>query len=240
MSETPLAGGSTGPVWRRGDEVLRTAGPWTPAVHRLLAHCRAAGLTEVPEPRGVEGGREVLSYLPGEVPAYPLPAWVWRPEALVSSVELLRRYHEAAATADRSGPWRSPSQEPVEVVCHNDVAPYNIVYRDGRAVGLIDADYASPGPRLWDLAYLAYRIVPLTWDRADGFSDAERRQRLRLLCQTYGASARPEQLLPVVAERLVELAAFSERRAVELSRPELAEHAVGYRRDVGYVISWGA
>ncbi len=29
------------------------------------------------------------------------------------------------------------------------------VFRDGLAVGLIDWDYASPGPRLWDLAHLA-------------------------------------------------------------------------------------
>jgi aminoglycoside phosphotransferase (APT) family kinase protein len=33
---------------------------------------------------------------------------------------------------------------------------------DGRPVALIDFDVAHPGPRAWDLAYAAYRFVPLT------------------------------------------------------------------------------
>ena len=47
------------------------------------------------------------------------------------------------------------------MICHNDYAPYNLVFRDGRLVGVIDFETAAPGPRAWDLAYLAYRLVPL-------------------------------------------------------------------------------
>ncbi|GGC79209.1 hypothetical protein GCM10011512_02340 [Tersicoccus solisilvae] len=241
--EEVLAGGNMGPVSRRGDVVLRTAGAWTPAVHRLLAHCRAHGMDGVPEPRGVEPGvgesaeREVLEYLDGEVPAYPMPGWVWRAAALDSAVDLLRRFHAASATADRTGPWRSPGREPVEVVCHNDAAPYNMVFRDGTAVGLIDLDFASPGPRIWDLAYLAYRIVPLGTDRADGFTDAQRDDRLDRLLDRYGdRGVRYDRadLFTAVADRLEELAVFSAAKAVELGRPELAEHARGYERDAAY------
>ncbi|MEH0108816.1 phosphotransferase [Tersicoccus sp. MR15.9] len=237
VPEQRLAGGNMGPVSRRGDVVLRTTGPWTPAVHRLLAHCRAQGMDGVPEPRGVEtddqhGERERLEYLPGDVPAYPMPAWLWAQEALDSATDLLRRFHAASATADRTGPWRSASHEPVEVLCHNDAAPYNMVFRDGRAVGLIDADHASPGPRVWDLAYLAYRIVPLTTDRADGFTDAQRDARLDRLLARYGEPAVTADVLrETTAERLDELAVFSVQKAVELDNPELAEHAALYERD---------
>ena len=58
--------------------------------------------------------------------------------------------------------WQSPTREPAEVVCHNDFAPYNTVFRDRRLTGVIDWDMASPGPRVRDLSYLAYRLVPLT------------------------------------------------------------------------------
>ncbi|PZP13744.1 MAG: hypothetical protein DI611_14010 [Brachybacterium faecium] len=242
--EIELAGGNMGPVFRRGDRVLRSSGPWTPSVHRLLEHCRAVGMDAVPRPFGIEAdGREVLEFLPGVVPAYPMPAWVWEPAALRSSAALLRRFHDASASADRSGPWRSAPREPAEVVCHNDVAPYNVVFREGQAAGLIDLDFASPGPRIWDLAYLAYRVVPLSTDRADGFTDAERLERLALLLDTYTEQTLPEgtqaitvtSTLATVIERLQALAAFSRQQAAQLANPELAEHAELYDRDAAYV-----
>jgi hypothetical protein len=70
-----LAGGNVTAVVRIGDTVHRTAGPWTPTIHRLLRHLRARGLARVPRPLGMADGREVLTYLPGTVARYPMPAW---------------------------------------------------------------------------------------------------------------------------------------------------------------------
>lgn len=230
--EELLAGGNMGPVTRRGDEVQRVSGEWTPAVHRLLAHCRSRGFLGAPEPRGVQDdGREVLSYIRGDVPQDPMPDWVWTDTALASCAQLLREFHEVSATAPRNGPWRSPHREPAEVVCHNDFAPYNLVFDRGRAVGVIDFDYASPGPRIWDLAYLAYRIVPFTGDQSAGLDDHQRRVRLARLLDAYGTSHSAQEVLSTMIVRLEELAIFSEAKAVELEKPELADHARGYRRD---------
>lgn len=231
----PLAGGNMGPVTRRGDHVLRTAGEWTPAVHRLMRYCRERGLTEVPEPHGIlDDGREQIDFIPGEVPNYPIPAWAWSLETLQASADLLRRFHEASRDADRTGPWRSPVREPVEVVCHNDFAPYNLVFEAGRPVGVIDFDFAAPGPRIWDVANLAHRIVPLTTDRADGFTDSERLDRLDALLASYGDFAAGE-VLAKVADFLGFLADFSDAKAVELGNPELHDHAALYRRDIALV-----
>ena len=69
-----------------GQAVHRSAGPWTPTVHRLLEHLHLRGITWLPRPLGLdEQGREVLSYLPGTVPNYPMPSWVWSEEVLVVS-----------------------------------------------------------------------------------------------------------------------------------------------------------
>jgi hypothetical protein len=236
-----LTGGNMGPVVRRAGDVYRTAGEWTPAVHRLLRHCRAAGMTGVPEPKRITDDRqEVLSFLVGDVPAYPMPDWIWSPEALASSVRLLRSFHEASQTCDRVGPWRSPAREPAEVVCHNDFAPYNLVYSGGVATGVIDFDYASPGPRLWDLAYLAYRIIPLTTEAVgDGFGPVERTQRLTSLLASYGGSYSRADVLDTVRARLVALAEFSERMAATLGNPELREHASLYRADAATIAGHG-
>lgn len=228
-----LSGGNMGEVLRRGNTVVRQAGEWTPAVHRLLVGLGAAGVRGIPRPLGMtEDGREVLSFVEGTVPAYPMPRWVWAETALTSAARLLRQVHDASRDLDRSGPWRSPVREPVEVVCHNDFATYNLVFVGPEVVGVIDWDFASPGPRLWDLSYLAYRIVPLSaTDRADGFTDEERRERLHRLLSAYSTDAAPRDLLAVLQQRLVDLAAFSEEAARRLDRPALSGHAELYRQD---------
>lgn len=82
---------------------------------------------------------------------------------LRESGALLRRIHDASTTlVGQPGVWQLPTHQPVEVICHNDVAPYNMVFHQGNLRGLIDFDTASPGPRIWDLAYLAYQLVPFT------------------------------------------------------------------------------
>ena len=227
-----LPGGNMGDVVRVGDTVVREAGDWTPAVHRLLHHLNAVGVPGVPRPMGIRNGREILGFVDGVVPQYPMPAWVWTEAALDSAAAFLRRIHDATAGLDLRGPWRAASHEPVEVVCHNDFAPYNLVFDGERVVGAIDWDYASPGPRLWDIAYLAYRIVPLsTADWGDGFSAHDRRRRLARLLDVYGTTAEPRALVELLRTRLEDLARFSESSAVRLDRPQLHEHAGLYRHD---------
>jgi aminoglycoside phosphotransferase (APT) family kinase protein len=202
-------------------------------VHRLLSHLHSSGVAGVPSPYGItEDGREVVGFIDGEVPSYPMPAWVWAVAALESTARLLRQVHDATAGVDMAGPWRSPVHEPVEVVCHNDFAPYNLVFEAGLVVGAIDWDFASPGPRVWDLAYLAYRIVPFTTeDVGDGFSAGERRERLGRLLAAYGSDAQPSEVMLTMRQRLLELAAFSDDAAEQLSKPALHEHASLYRHD---------
>ncbi|MFF3063896.1 phosphotransferase enzyme family protein [Oerskovia sp. NPDC057915] len=254
QTEEPLVGGNSTTVVRSGDTVRRTAGPWTPTVQALLRHLRAQGVTEVPEPLGVDDqGREVLSFLAGDVANYPLPLWVWDESVLRGAGALLRRVHDAsvgflAATATATAPessagaapsalmWQTPPHEPAEVVCHNDVAPYNLVFRDGAVAGLIDFDTASPGPRIWDLAYLGYRLAPLVADAsdadgADAVGRLNRLARLDALVSAYGMPYSRREVLTVMVARLDELAAFTDERASATGRADFREHAAMYRAD---------
>ncbi len=228
-----LSGGNMGPVLRRGATVVRQAGEWTPAVHRLLKHLVAAGVHGVPDVlTSADPKQEVLTFVNGDVPSYPMPEWVWDEAALRSAALLLRQVHDATTDCSRQGPWRSPVHEPAEVICHNDFAPYNLVFQGSEVIGAIDWDYASPGPRVWDLAYLAYRLVPLSAvDHSDGFTARERQSRLDLLMDAYGTRFEPTRFRRVVSDRLCALAELSDEKAIELSKPELAEHATLYRAD---------
>ncbi|MGC5165212.1 phosphotransferase [Luteimicrobium sp. DT211] len=234
MIEEHLPGGNTTPVLRIGDTVRRAAGPWTTTIQSYLRHLRAAGMRGIPEPFGVDDrGREIVSYLEGDVP-HDGPAWLWSAEVLDDAVLFLRRLHDASEGFVASSPgWRLPVHEPVEVVCHNDVAPYNMVFRGGRMVGLIDFDTASPGPRVWDLAYLAYRLAPFVEDAGWSGDDAERSARLNRIVQVYGWDPiTPTDVLRTMVARLEELAAFTEDRAATTGRHDLTAHAAMYRRDV--------
>jgi Ser/Thr protein kinase RdoA (MazF antagonist) len=205
-----MAGGHTAPVMRRGDDVLRVPGPWTPNVHALMRGLRAAGVAVVPRPRGVdERGREVVEYVAGDCPVYPMPPWVWGDDVLRQVARAVRAVHDASATLDLPlDGWRFPPVEPVEVVCHGDVAPYNTVWRDATLVALIDWDHAVPAPRAYDLGYAAYRFVSLT---PPGHPDGhdipweERLRRLGAFCEAYGGADPAEVLRCAIAslDRLV-------------------------------------
>lgn len=225
-------------VERDGDTVVRQAGPWTPSVHALLHHLNTAGISAVPRPLGHDEESERLTFLDGNVPQYPLPDWVWGDSVLASGARLLRSLHDASASFDTAGrTWQQAAREPVEVICHNDFAPHNLVFdTEHQIIGVIDWDMCSPGPRLHDLAVFATRVVPLTLDLpVGGPTAAELRARVRTVLDAYGSDASIAQLLARAAAALRFLSAYSRDAAVRLAKPELAHHAEQYDRDAAAI-----
>jgi hypothetical protein len=226
--EIPLAGGTLHQVVRVGDTVRRPVGPWTPTIHALLRHVRSGGFDLAPEPIGVDdAGREVLSFLPGETVGWSLP---W-PDA-VRSDEILQqmgaataRYHAAVADFRPEGvvPWQSgPGQlAPDQIVCHHDLAPYNIVLTPRGLGGIIDWDLAAPGTPLSDLAFVAWQWVPLHGPSVTsllGWTQVpERGRRLRLLLDAYGLDDR-DGFIDAVIERIGYNREIMVRRASEGNR----------------------
>jgi hypothetical protein len=192
-AEIPLHGGTAnrGLVHRVGDTVRRPLRPTSPATHALLRHLEEVGFEGAPRVLGIDdAGREVLSYVPGEAVTAPAPAWGLTDPALASVGRLLRRFHEAVADFDPTPyTWAHEVPAPFDRggVAHNDPNLDNVVFRDGRAVALIDFDLAAPGAPLWDVAATARLWAPL---RAPvDVSDARRHRelaRLRILVDAYG------------------------------------------------------
>ena len=224
-------------VTRVGATVHRRAGSWTPTIHRYLRHLGLVGISWVPQPVTIDGDREVLSFVEGEVPLYPLPDWVWSDDALTDAARHLRLLHDASVGFDRdSAIWQLPTHEPIEVICHNDFAPHNLAFDDGRVIGAIDFDTSSPGPRIWDLAYLATRMVPLTADHSDGSpGEDQSHRRLQLMLDAYGSAVSWAEVVRVAVIRLRDLANFSVAKAEELGKPNLREDAAIYERDATHL-----
>ncbi|MEU6350358.1 phosphotransferase [Streptomyces sp. NPDC047072] len=209
MEDREVLTGGINQVVREGDRVRRPAGPWSATVQRLLAHLAEKGFTGAPRPYGLteNGTEEIVEFLPGEI-GHDFDAPQVRSDAsLIAVARLLRGLHDASAGFPQQPDdvWQFAPREPAEVICHGDAATYNTAFRDQLPVAFIDFDTAHPGPRLWDVAYTAYRFVPLyAPDAAEpSLPVPEGRRRLDLFADAYGLTEDERAALPAVAgERL--------------------------------------
>jgi Ser/Thr protein kinase RdoA (MazF antagonist) len=188
VKEAPLTGGRvTQDVVRVGDTVRRPPGDNAQLVRVLLEQLHARGFDAAPRYLGADGrGREVFSFLHGEVPPdldRSIPD-----ETLAAAARLIRRFHDATAgTVLAAGH---------EVVCHNDLSPCNFVFRAGAPVGIIDFDAAAPGRRLQDLGMALFLWLNLG---TDGRQLAEQARRITLFCRAYGVQANHDVMDAIIA-----------------------------------------
>jgi len=154
MREHQLPGGNASGNVRRVKNTVRK--PWTaatPSVNAYVEALRAAGI-DAPEPLGLdEHGRSVQEFVHGTsaMTADPLlPSDLQRVGAIVRAI------HDASAqfSPPENAVWDTAIPAPGDdLVCHNDLAPWNLIVGD-RWV-FVDWDAAAPSTRLWDLAYAA-------------------------------------------------------------------------------------
>jgi Ser/Thr protein kinase RdoA (MazF antagonist) len=104
---------------------------------------------------------------------------------------MLRRYHDAVSSfaPPLELAWSDELADPCggPIVCHNDVCPENVVFRNDEAFALLDFDLAAPGRRVWDLAQTARMWIPLRPpDLAGERSHLDPFHRLAVLAAGYG------------------------------------------------------
>lgn len=208
-----LSGGvaNAGRVVRRGEVVVRPAGPHSQAIHALLRHLAGAGFDGAPTPLAEPAmGEEQLGFIVGDVPLPPYPRWARSDDALRTIAALLRRFHvaqegfDAANAMSWSDELRDPSMS-TTVICHNDVCPENVVFRDRRAVALLDFDFAAPGRPEYDLAQLAKMCVPLDTDddaRRTGRDGLDPFTRLRTVADGYGLPANRAPFIAAIQDAI--------------------------------------
>ncbi|WP_434361448.1 aminoglycoside phosphotransferase family protein [Parasalinivibrio latis] len=232
-------------IRRAGNELLRPLNPWTPKVHGFLRYLETQGFTNVPKVLRIDRQDEVLSWVEGCCSNYPLSGDAASDETLMSAALLLRQYHDVSANYARTAPtegWMLSAVNPIEVMCHGDFAPYNVVLNGSDAVGIIDFDTLHPGSRLSDVAYAVYRWAPLKNPRnPDSMGDlASQVRRTKVFCDSYGLKA-PERTRLVISmiERLNALVDFMGKAADKGDKTFSAHIAEGhldaYLDDIEYL-----
>jgi hypothetical protein len=239
QSEIPLLGGDvTEGVVRVGDTVRRPLNPNSVLIHALLRHLEAVGFTGAPRFLGIDAaGREVLSFIEGEVAGRPRPPWIGDEDRMVSVARLVRAYDDAAATfvpPERTNPGGgspesadippAPPYEP-ELIGHVDITPENVVFRDGKAVALIDFDLAKPATRADEMFNVMLWWAPL-FDPRDvepPLRGLNVPRRCRMLADAYGMSGTDRA-------RVIEVAIMRTRRSWYLMKQRAERDGGGWQR----------
>jgi hypothetical protein len=237
QNEEILTGGNSSNVVKIGNTVHRDQKPQSPFIHKLLQHLEKVGFDEAPKFLGIDNNdREILTYLDGEDGNYPLKPYMMSDEVMIEAAQLLRKYHDSTLgfIIPEGTIFGQEVKGEHEVICHNDFAPYNCVFKDNHLVGIIDFDIAAPGTRLWDLAYAIYRFVPLTNEehtRESGWEIApDRDRRLLLFCDAYGLDKESRlQMIDEVIRRLSYMIEYMTSHSLNLQHVEI------YQRDVAYI-----
>jgi hypothetical protein len=224
MAEVPLNGGRlTAGVVRVVDTVRRPRSPASEFTAELLRELAEAGFGGAPRYLGSdELGRDILSFLPGDVPA----KWRAFDDGQVTAAgTLLRGLHDAGrGLAARLGGG--------SVVCHHDAGPNNTVFRDGLPVAFIDFDFAAAGEPLEDVGYLAW-----SWciaSKPSRGTPADQARQVRVLADAYGLAEEQRRLLPdAIDQRLVRNERFWRSRLANAHAGESLEWTRRERAFVG-------
>lgn len=203
-----------------GETVRRPAKPSSAFMRELLRHLEAMDFAGAPRHLGQDAaGRDVLSYIPGEVPA---KFRYFGDAQLADAAALLRRLHDATRGSALAGGHA--------VVCHHDAGPNNAVFQDGRPVAFIDFDFAAPGAPLEDLAYMGW-----SWcvsSRPDRGPVAIQAAQLRVLADAYGMEATDRAALPAaMIHRQAANAAYWQRALTHFEGPATSPEDIQARID---------
>ncbi len=161
--EERLTGGNTAEsVVRLGSTVRKPVTLSTSTVQSFVMHLRSVGFEGSPKPFGIDDqGRQVWEYVPG-------PLWHKSKNHTSSDLRrvgaLIKDLHDAAASfkIPKDAQWnRRYEQSGHDLICHNDLAPWNLVCGDSQWA-FIDWDAAAPATRLWDLAWTCISFPPFT------------------------------------------------------------------------------
>jgi hypothetical protein len=191
MSETefPLSGGRTTiGVVQVGNTVRRPRASNSDFVRSVLLHLESVGFDGSPRHLGADDtGRDVFSFLPGDV---PVDLGDFDDATLEAAARLIRRYHDATTSFAQKGD--------ADIVCHNDLSPCNTVFRHGRPTAFIDFDTSSPGKRAHDLGYAAWLWLNIGNEE---WSAVEQKRRLKMFLGAYGPKPDEADVVNSMLER---------------------------------------
>jgi tRNA A-37 threonylcarbamoyl transferase component Bud32 len=175
-------------VYREEDAILRPIKPWTDHVHALLRHFCSHGLP-VPQVIKTDDTYEYVEYIEGEI----IDSCQWTDELLIDIAELTKKIHQSAEKFDytKSMEWQPyylREMGDIKICSHGDIAPWNVVTKDRKIMGLIDWELAGPISPIVELARICW-LFPPSVNAESTVDNKIRAEQIRTIIDTYGLDA---------------------------------------------------
>jgi len=211
-------------VVRIDNTVRRSVGPNSEFSHAVLKLLEEKEFGHAPRFLGIdEKGREILTFIKGKVHHGEMN---WTDAQLIKVVQMLKDFHDATAGSELT--------EGSEVVCHNDMAPWNTIVENDVPIAFIDFDDVSPGNRADDLAYMIWTFLEL----GSEVSGSVQAKRIQTISEGYGFSDR-RKLIDAVLEQQERILAKREQLAKDAPDQEAREFSACrldiIRSEIGWV-----
>lgn len=222
--ESLLVGGRTATeVVRIENTVRRSVGPNSEFNHALLKFLEEKSFGHAPRFLGIdEKGREILTFMEGEVSHGEMN---WTDDQLVKVVQMLKDFHDATAGSEFA--------KGKEVVCHNDIAPWNTILENDVPTAFIDFDDVAPGNRADDLAYLLWTFLEL----GSNVSADVQAGKIGKLCEIYGFTDR-HKLIDAILEQQEKILAKREELAKSAETQEARKFSASRIDTIRSEIEW--
>jgi tRNA A-37 threonylcarbamoyl transferase component Bud32 len=222
--ESQLLGGRTATeVVRIGNTVRHLVGPHSEFKHALLKLLEEKSFGHAPRFLGIdEKGREILTFIEGRVSHGEIS---WTDDQLIKVVQMLKDFHNATAGNELAGEK--------EVVCHNDIAPWNTVLENNVPIAFIDFDDAAPGNRIDDLAYFLWTFLEL----GNNVPADVQAVKMQKLCEVYGLVDK-HKLVDAILEQQEKTLAKREMLAKDAEDQESREFLASRADIIRLEIKW--
>ena len=185
--------GNMADVYRLGDRVRKPKGTWWPATRQVLRYLEDAGYPHSQRITSESSDLVDFRYVDGNTISPDLHG-ADDDHTLIVIGTRVREMHDTLIDfrldpGTETVPW--PISPPGNnILCHNDISPWNTVMLDDEVQAFIDWDLVSFGTREWELAWMCWRWAPIyPQGERTAFSADSQAARCRTLLEAYGLDA---------------------------------------------------
>ena len=179
-------------VYKKDNMVIRPMEKWSKNMHLLVNHFYNLG---IPVPRIIKTDKkyEYSEYIEGE----RVHPYKWTDEGLFEMGKLVKKIHVAAKKFESKDnmkwkPWFLRELGKPAICSHGDIAPWNIITKEGKPIAVVDWECAGPIDPLVELSRVCWLFPQLHDDDiAEQFelpSAKKRGDQVKIILDAYGLS----------------------------------------------------